>query len=79
MKMLVFLMFWEVLEGLERSARLIGRISSYFFRNQASWYRVMTKKLCTRVNRGLGPFLKNGFKGFKVVIVLKVFGMFSGL
>ena len=43
-KIFGFLRFWGVLEGLERSWRLIGRVSSYFPRNPTWWYRVMTNK-----------------------------------
>ena len=42
---LVSLRFLEVLEGLERSGRLIGTISSYFHRNPTSWFRLLTKRL----------------------------------
>ena len=49
-RILVVLRFLEALEGLERSGRLVGKISSRFRRNPISWYRLMTRN---RVNREL--------------------------
>ena len=43
--MLSFLRFLEVLEGLERSGRLVGWISCKFSRNSTWWRRVMTKNV----------------------------------
>ena len=41
---LVFLRCWEVLEDLERSGRLVGRISCTFLRTLIRLCRVMTKE-----------------------------------
>ena len=43
--MLVFLRFLEVLEVLERSGRLKGRISPNVCQKRSGGFRVMTKKL----------------------------------
>lgn len=43
-KILVFLRFLEVLEGLERSGRLKGRTSIYFHQKRSGGFRAMTQK-----------------------------------
>lgn len=48
--MLVFLRFLEVLDGLERSGRPVGAISSYFRQHPTSWCRAMTERQKLTIN-----------------------------
>ena len=63
-KMFVFLKFWEVPGGWERSGRLAGTMPCYFRPDPTWWCRVMTKKPDIR------QFFKGHFKCFSSVCLI---------